>query len=100
MCTAALWPSCPARLTPLSCLPLSVRLLCSISWQSKRKLEATKRALEAATVLYMIVLAVLCVFDRLGEAMTMHLMVLGLSVVACGVGSAKVWPRTAGRLDW
>ncbi|CAM9465946.1 unnamed protein product, partial [Laminaria digitata] len=58
--------------------------------KSKRKLEATKKALEAATVLYMAMLAVLCVFDRLGEAMTVHLMVLGLGLVACGMGAAKL----------
>lgn len=67
-----------------------VTIVYSIFRQSKRKLEATKRALEAATVFYMIMLAVLCVFDHLVEAMTVHLMVLGLSLIACGMGAAKV----------
>lgn len=58
--------------------------------QSRVRLKRTKCALEVATASYVLVLVLTCVFSRIEHAMVLNLGALGLALVACGSGAARL----------
>jgi len=59
-------------------------------WQSKKRLERTKKFLQLGTAFYIILLLLMSTFDNLDLAMVVQLGAIGVGMTACGSGAAKV----------